>query len=275
MDSKLSEDIINQIKNFGRYLTQKQELLIDKLIPNEELKNRYKKYGLCKECNQPNNGRQDFIKSVWCQSCNSKHFQQDFNKWTSGNQAIDEFIQKCQLEAINPEKILEWIPYDKFINIEYLATGGFGTVFKAKWIDGQILNWNVKDNKWERKNTFPNGMVALKSLNNSQDINVDFLHEITRHKLFGSDAYVYDGIVRCHGISQDPKTQNSIMVMGYVPGCNLRQYLNQNRLTFKSKLNQLLYIAMGLKNIHDKGLIHKDFHSGNILKTVLIIGLRI
>ena len=30
-------------------LSEKQKLLIDKLIPNEELKQYYKSYGLCKE----------------------------------------------------------------------------------------------------------------------------------------------------------------------------------------------------------------------------------
>jgi len=108
-------------------------------------------------------------------------------------------------------------------------------------------------------------MVVLKSLNNSQDINADFLHEITGHQLFENGHFIYDGIVRCHKISQDPKTQNYIMVMGYISGGNLRQCLNQNRLTFESKLIQLFYIACGLKNIHNKGLIHKDLHSGNIL----------
>jgi len=48
-------------------------LLIDKLITNEELKQRYKKHDLCKECKQPNNYYN------WCQSCNSKRFQQNFN----------------------------------------------------------------------------------------------------------------------------------------------------------------------------------------------------
>jgi hypothetical protein len=90
---KFSEDVINQIKDFKhRYLTKEQNSLIDKLIPNEELRERYKKYGLCKECNQPNNNQ--FYSIQWCQSCNSKHFQQDFNKWTSGNKEIDEFIQR-------------------------------------------------------------------------------------------------------------------------------------------------------------------------------------
>jgi hypothetical protein len=46
----------------------------------------------------------------WCQSCNSKHFQQDFNQWTSSNKEIDEFIQKFQLNATNMYEVLEWIP---------------------------------------------------------------------------------------------------------------------------------------------------------------------
>ena len=47
----LSVNIIDQIKNFNPLLlTDEQELLINKLIVNEELKERYKNYSLCKEC---------------------------------------------------------------------------------------------------------------------------------------------------------------------------------------------------------------------------------
>src|SRR5947199_6394307 len=97
-EPKLSENVINQIKDFIFYnLTKEQKSLIDELIPNEESRERYKKYGLCKECSQPNTGV--YYRHGWCQSCNSKHFQQEFNKWTSGNKEIDEFIQKFQLNA--------------------------------------------------------------------------------------------------------------------------------------------------------------------------------
>src|SRR2546423_11490513 len=144
-EPKLSENVINQIKDFIFYkLTEEQKSLIDELIPNEELRERYKHYGLCEECIQPNTGE------CWCQSCNSKHFQQDFNKWTSGNKEIDKFIQKFQLNATCYEEILEWIPYEKFSGIEYLAKGGFGTVHKAKWIDGRIYRWDIDQNKWGR-----------------------------------------------------------------------------------------------------------------------------
>ena len=170
--NKLSDDVINQIKDFPEYyykLTDEQKSLIDELIPNEELRERYKKYGLCKECSQPNTG------SRWCQSCNSEHFQQDFNKWTSGNKEIDEFIQKFQLNATCREEVLEWIPYEKFSDIEYLAKGGFGTVHKAKWIDGYINYWHTSQNKWCR---YINEDIVLKSLNNSQNMTTDFLQEV-------------------------------------------------------------------------------------------------
>src|SRR5436190_20603614 len=119
--TKLSLDVLNQIKDFPEYcdLTKKQKSLIDELIPNEELRERYQKHGLCGECSQPNTGE------LWCQSCNSKHFQQDFDKWTSGNKEIDEFIQEFQLNATCWEEILEWIPYEKFSDIEYLAKRWF------------------------------------------------------------------------------------------------------------------------------------------------------
>ena len=30
---------------------------------------------------------------------------------------------------------LKWIPYNKFENVEYLNKGGFGTIYKAIWLD--------------------------------------------------------------------------------------------------------------------------------------------
>ena len=83
---------------------------------------------LCSDCNQQNTGRK------WCQNCNSKRFQQDFNKWTSGNELIDNFIQDAQLNAGKYIEVIEWIPYNNFRNIQYLAQG-FSTIYKAIWLE--------------------------------------------------------------------------------------------------------------------------------------------
>src|SRR5436189_3746478 len=74
-------------------------------------------------------------------------------------------------------------------------------------------------------------------------------------------------IVRCYGITKDPKTNNFVMVMEYAQYGSLRLYLdkNFNSLNWTEKLYHLTYIASGLNEIHKKGLIHHDFHCGNIL----------
>src|SRR5207253_777290 len=42
-------------------------------------------------------------------------------------------------------------------------------------------------------------------------------------------------------------------------------YLKNKNLSFQDKLQRLVNIAQGLKDIHQKNLVHRDFHSGNIL----------
>jgi len=74
-------------------------------------------------------------------------------------------------------------------------------------------------------------------------------------------------IIRCYGITKDPETNNFMMVMEYAQNGSLRQHLNNsfNSLNWNKKLYNLQIIAHGLSSIHEKGLIHYDFHCGNIL----------
>ncbi|UZO03872.1 uncharacterized protein OCT59_024273 [Rhizophagus irregularis] len=234
----LSGDVIKQIKDFKhRRLTNKQSLLIDKLILNEELKKRYKRNGLCKDCKQPK------ITFAWCQC----KFQQNFKNWTSGNNEIDKLIQKAQLKANRYEKILEWIEYDRFENVEYLAKGGFGTIYKAIWKDGYIEEWDFENNKWRRSKywaeDYENFPVVLKCLHNSQDVTVDFLREIELHTTISSDKVTF-----CYGITKDPESNNFMM---------------------GEKLNSLQRIANGLEDIHSQGLIHHNIHCAKELHNSL------
>ncbi|RGB27367.1 kinase-like domain-containing protein [Rhizophagus diaphanus] len=259
---KLSDDVFEQIKDFKHWrLTDEQKLLIDKLILNEELKERYKENGLCKECKQPNTG------DDWCKSCIAKHFQQNFKNWTSGNDEVDKLIQTTQLKAKEYKEILEWIEYDRFENVEYLAKGGFGIIYKAIWKDGFISEWDSEYNQWKRSKywdiEYENFPVALKCLHNSQDITSEFLREIESHTMINS---VY--VTKCFGITRDPESNNFMMVIEYAKDGSLRQYLNNrfNSIKWIDKLEYLKGIANGLKSIHEKGLVHRDFHCGNMLQ---------
>ncbi|MCE8162881.1 MAG: serine/threonine-protein kinase [Candidatus Moeniiplasma glomeromycotorum] len=241
---KLSEEVIKQIKNFNfRNLTLEQKSLLDKLVLNQNLKEKCQKYGLCEECYQPNTSYNN-NSGGYCQPCNAKRFQTNFKNWTSGNQKIDKFIQKHQLEATDKYEPLEWIPYEKFRDVEYLAEGGFSKVYKAK-----VEKY---------------GNVVLKNLNNSRNMTTDFLSEVAHHKLVFDHDHK---IAPCYGISCDLQTGNYIMVIPYADQGDLRHWLKNNKyIDFFSKFSIILTIAEGIEKIHEKNLIHRDLHLGNILK---------
>ena len=124
-------------------------------------------YGKCKECFQ-------VLEDYLCLSCTRKYLQQDFDKWTSGNEGIDKLIQDIQLTKDIKYK-LEWIPYNKFNDIKYIAEGGFAKVYSATWTDGNVIKWDQKSNNWKREGPIK---VALKVFNNSSNLSEDFINEV-------------------------------------------------------------------------------------------------
>src|SRR5438067_9954830 len=88
----------------------------------------------------------------------------------------------------------------------------------------------------------------------------------------------FDQFIRCYGISQDTDTKEYIMVMSYAEKGNLQNYFKcrkshnikpHKKHTFNFKLRHKLFVLeqvlSGLKRIHEKGLIHRDLHIGNIV----------
>ncbi|GBC54440.2 kinase-like domain-containing protein [Rhizophagus irregularis DAOM 181602=DAOM 197198] len=152
----------------------------------------------------------------------------------------------AQLKASSDNKIIEWIEYDKFEDVEYLAKGGFGTVFKAVWKDGP---WKInRSGQLEREGETK---VALKCLHNSQDITAEFLNEVESHILVRTDC---SWLIQCFGITKDPKTENFIMIMELKEG-SLRQHLNNNFISLDWK--KKLFALQGLPPYYD--IPHDEF----------------
>ncbi|RHZ55151.1 hypothetical protein Glove_420g86 [Diversispora epigaea] len=206
---------------------------------------------LYKECNQEFN-------ILWCMPCNSTRFKNDFDKWTSGNETIDKFIQNAQINADWHMKLLAWIPYDRFKDIKQIAKGGFSTIYYAGWIDGYIKDWDIENQQWERSGRFE---VVLKKFDGIRDLNEDFLNEISIH-LKSKDAL---SSINFFGITKDPKSRKYMMVLEYFKGGSLRYHLNDNNIDWKMKLAYLSDLAFNFKEIHKLGIIHQDLHPGNIL----------
>ena len=125
------------------------------------------------ECNQFYTAKYN----EWCQPCHSNHFQNNFKKWTSKNVEIDKFLQKVQSNSNDPNKVIEWIPYNRLKIKNQIGEGGFGTVYSAIWLDGPINIWNINNQEWKRHECEP---VALKFLKNSND-SFSLLKEVSYH----------------------------------------------------------------------------------------------
>ena len=94
----------------------------------------------------------------------------------SGNEVIDNFIKSTLINSGSRRIKLEFVPYDRFKDIEFIAEGGFSKIYKATWIDGPMKNkWNEEKQEFARSGKM---IVALKELNNSENIDSKELHEV-------------------------------------------------------------------------------------------------
>src|SRR2546430_12592958 len=77
----------------------------------------------------------------------------------------------------------------------------------------------------------------------------------------------YKGILDIYGISQDPNTKEYILVMRHANDGSLTDYITKEfkNLKWTNKIRILYSIISGLNIIHQEKLVHRDFHSGNIL----------
>jgi serine/threonine protein kinase len=70
-----------------------------------------------------------------------------------------------------------------------------------------------------------------------------------------------------YGISQDPDTKNYIIVLECANkgSLNYQNYYIIKNYYWNEKLLALINIIKGLKKIHENKMVHRDFHTGNIL----------
>src|SRR5688572_18704721 len=69
--------------------------------------------------------------TAWCNKCDPGKFLKEGK--TSGDLEMD----KSQLKTVYYYNNLEWVPYDRFQDIEPIGEGGFAIVFSATLLDGK------------------------------------------------------------------------------------------------------------------------------------------
>jgi hypothetical protein len=91
----------------------------------------------------------------------------NFANWTSGNEVIDNIIQEKNYD----EYFIEWIPYDKFIDIKEIGDNCLTT---AIWKEGP-LHYNIHEEAWMRT---PYEKVVLRFLYDFQNIFDELTSEV-------------------------------------------------------------------------------------------------
>ncbi|RHZ89510.1 hypothetical protein Glove_13g247 [Diversispora epigaea] len=174
----------------------------------------------------------------------------------SGNMNIDRFIKRTQSpnsRTYDPHLI--WVPFEEFKDVKKIGQGGFSQIFKATWKIQSDINYdgNVKRSSKQE--------IVLKVLNNSHNVDTELLNELKlTFQLSGC-------IIKCYGVTQDPQTKNYALVLEYARYGDLHHFIHKNfeNFTWSVKIHYLNCIIRGINEIHDKKIIHRDLHSGNIL----------
>jgi len=129
--------------------------------------------------------------------------------------------------------------------LEKLGEGGMGVVYKAE------------DTKLKR-------MVALKFLPTSaaQDPveKTRFIREAQ-----AAAALDHPNIAAVHEIRESD--EESFIVMAFVEGVTLKEKIQSRLLSVDESIDIAIQIAQGLKEAHDKGIVHRDIKSSNIMIT--------
>ncbi|CAG8769513.1 17746_t:CDS:2, partial [Cetraspora pellucida] len=124
-------------------------------------------------------------KSDKCTGCNKKkllkfenklcatcYYNTQFQNVSSGNQDIDNLIKATH--SNQPRLRLLWIPFNEFIDIKRIGTGGFSEIYTAKWTKGIVNGWSTSIEEYNR---IENVIVVLKVLKDSSTIDSAFLKE--------------------------------------------------------------------------------------------------
>ncbi|CAB5199221.1 unnamed protein product [Rhizophagus irregularis] len=172
----------------------------------------------------------------------------------SGNKVIDDFIRFTLTNYCKKEGGMEFVPYEKFRSIEFIAEGGFSKVYKAAWINGPINNWNEKKQKYDY---YVEITVVLKELNNSENINSKELNELKIYYDFVS-KWKPDGYNKCGKLDYFSELRNQTNI---IKSPDIGPITNNPNAVYKSRpLSAMIKSAESTRSLKIQG--YKPFNEG-------------
>ncbi|KAG9292733.1 hypothetical protein G9A89_008321 [Geosiphon pyriformis] len=207
-----------------------------------------------------------------CRACKFIFFEKLYRDFSTGNKVIDEIIKNPIY--ISPKNnysngrvnYYEWISWERLSNINEIARGGFGIIYQATWVDGQINKHSIRCNGVYQR--YGERQVAIKIVKTNSE-------EVFKELNIQRAMFIKYGYLSCIssilGITQNTITLEYGIVMEFAKHGDMRKYLSKNfhsidSISFTEKRTIAFQIALGLEEIHDSGMVHRNLHSGNILQ---------
>ncbi|GBC06007.1 hypothetical protein RclHR1_06550011 [Rhizophagus clarus] len=170
----------------------------------------------------------------------------------SSNNNIENKIEwNDWIEETIIEEHIGFYDYKQFNNFQQIGAGNFGKVYR--------VNWKNSENHY----------FAIKSFFNLDNI---IMKEIICELKIQREVDFHDNIICYHGITKFESENhdnniNYMLVMEYADGGSLRSYLKNNfsKLTWNDKYLMAYQLSCSVSYLHNKGVVHCDLHSGNIL----------
>ncbi|CAH1764408.1 12563_t:CDS:10 [Entrophospora sp. SA101] len=168
--------------------------------------------------------------------------------------------------ARDRSEIIEWIPFESFVNVKIQARGYYSTVYTAQW--KPILKRDVANDGWKRYDNL-SITVSLKELHATR-LSDDFLEEIEKAESILQKIEEVQNVNYICGFSKNPVTKNYVIVYNeheYIEN-TLNVWYCDKVISPITKLRQLYQITRTLKSLHSNDLVYKNLHAGNILLDV-------
>ncbi len=174
------------------------------------------------------------------------------------NKSVTKISQKGKSPSILPSneqqiserKVSKYLLNQRYEMLELLGTGGQGEVYKALDITSDHI-------------------VAIKLLASILSQDVIFISELRSEYTNMVDALVHPNIVQYRNLEQDVVNKQYFIVMDYIAGINLRQWMfkniTRNPLSYQQAIKFLFPIAEALDFAHQKKICHCDLKPENIL----------